>query len=290
MRKCGLFIAMGVTLVASVARASFVVTTSRAPITTGTFAGKDGVTLFIQNDGVGTGPPNDIIYYDVTMAGAAGVVSPQFFIRTWDGTIRNTNASLNTQADFGYQGFQIGDLNRDGAVNITDVNALVPHYNTTSGNSWTTGDFNGDGAVNITDVNALVPNYNKTVTPGSYVRFGSPAQFNSFFPVAFNPSETAQTYTDGQSVPSFEVTSLVLNAQASGLDDSVATQVAFAVVPTGQGVTFSGSAAAHVGNTQTFSITDAGSGLSPAALVAVPEPAALGLISLGALFLRRSRR
>jgi len=62
----------------------------------------------------------------------------------------------------------VGDVNLDGAVNITDVNALVPHYNSTG--SWTGGDFNYDGQVNITDVNALVPNYNTSL--GSQVQAG----------------------------------------------------------------------------------------------------------------------
>jgi hypothetical protein len=293
MRKCSLLIAIVGAMISTVAQASFVVTTSRAPITSGTFAGKDGVTLFIRNDGVGTTDPTfgaDIIYYDVTMAGAAGVVNPQFFIRAWDGTMHNPTAASNTKADFGWQGFVPGDATRNGAVDIFDLNTLLPNFNSQSGNTWATGDFNGDGKVDIFDLNALLPNFNTTFSQGSYVRFGSPAQFSSFFPVAFNPSETAQTFTDGQSVPTFEVTSLVLNAQTSGLDNSTATQLAFAVVPTGQGVTFTGSAAAHAGSTQTFSITDAGSALSPASLAAVPEPAGLGLISLGSLFLRRSRK
>jgi len=63
----------------------------------------------------------------------------------------------------------VGDVNLDGAVNITDVNALVPHYNSTG--SWTGGDFNYDGLVNITDVNALVPNYNTLL--GSQVQGAS---------------------------------------------------------------------------------------------------------------------
>jgi len=63
----------------------------------------------------------------------------------------------------------LGDVNLDGAVNITDVNALVPHYN--SSGAWTAGDFNYDGQVNITDVNALVPNYNTSL--GSQVQVGA---------------------------------------------------------------------------------------------------------------------
>jgi MYXO-CTERM domain-containing protein len=283
MRKCMVIVALVGAFFASSAQAGFVVTTSRAPITSGLFAGKDAVTLFIRNDGNTTG--TDIIYYDVNVAGASGVVNPQFFIRTWDGTIHNPNASLNTKADLGWQGFVPGDATRNGAVDIFDLNTLLPHFNTT-GNTWTTGDFNGDGNTDIFDLNVLLPNFNTTFSPGSYVRFGSPAQFDYFFPVGFVPAENSQTFTDGQSISGFEVTSLVINPTTSGLDDTVATQLAVAVVPTGQGVTFSGSAAAHQGNTATFSITDAGGPLTPAA---VPEPAALGLLSLGALFLRRTR-
>ena len=49
----------------------------------------------------------------------------------------------------------------DGGVNITDVNALVPQYNSTG--NWTAGDFSYDRLVNITDVNASVPNYNQSL-------------------------------------------------------------------------------------------------------------------------------
>jgi hypothetical protein len=58
----------------------------------------------------------------------------------------------------------VGDVNLDGSVNITDVNTLVPHYN--SSGDWTGGDFNYDGKVNITDANALVPNYNTSLPAG----------------------------------------------------------------------------------------------------------------------------
>jgi len=47
----------GALLCAANVRAGFVVTTTRAPITTGAFAGDTGVSLFIQNDGVGTTDP-----------------------------------------------------------------------------------------------------------------------------------------------------------------------------------------------------------------------------------------
>ncbi len=292
MRKCGLIIGSLATLFTTVAQGGFVVTTARAPITTGTFAGKDGVTLSIRNDGVGTTDPTfgaDIIYYDTTVNAPGTVVNPRFYIRAWDGTIRNPNASLNTKADFGYQGFVPGDATRNGAVDIFDLNALLPRFNTT-GNTWATGDFTGEGNTDIFDLNALLPNFNTTVTPGSYVRFGTGAQATTNFSLLFTPAENSQVYADGQTVTGFEAQALLIDPNTAGLADSVATSLAFAVVPTGQTVTFSGSAAGHFGPTVPFSITDGSGSLTSSALAAVPEPASLGLISLSALVLCRSRR
>lgn len=293
MRKCSLILGSVVTLFASVAQANFIFTTSRSVIATGTFAGDDGVTLSVQNDGTG-GTGSDILFYDVNLAATVGTANPQFFIRTWNGTIRNTSSpSSNTQADFGYQGFAPGDVNRNGAVDIFDLNLLLPHFNTTSGNTWETGDFNGDGKTDIFDLNTLLPNFNKpAVTPGSYVRFGSAAQFNSFFVLGTTPGESSQVFTDGQAVTGFELANLNLGA-SSGLPDSVATPLAFAVVPTGQGVVFSGTVGSQTSgsNPTPFTITAAGAGLSGSATAAlVPEPASLGLLSLAGLMLCRSRR
>jgi len=78
-----------------------------------------------------------------------------------------------------------GDLNLDRAVNITDINALVPHYN--SAGSWTGGDVNYDGQVNITDVNALVPNYNTSL--------GSQVQSANLLAIAAVSSNTAEPPT-----------------------------------------------------------------------------------------------
>jgi len=86
----------------------------------------------------------------------------------------------------------VGDLNLDRAVNITDVNALVPHYNGTG--NWTSGDFNYDGQVNITDVNALVPNYNFSTTGSVIPATGaSSPSGNSTASVSIGSSTT---YTD----------------------------------------------------------------------------------------------
>ncbi len=47
-----------------------------------------------------------------------------------------------------------GDVNSDGEVNISDVNALIDQI--LSGSTTSAGDVNGDGEVNISDVNALI--------------------------------------------------------------------------------------------------------------------------------------
>jgi hypothetical protein len=286
---------VGIFLAATgVVQGGFVPTTTRVPITSGPFAGRDGVTLLIRNDGAGTTDPTfgaDIIYYQVTLSSTAG--SPQFFIHTWDGLAHNTaNPSANNKADFGWQGFFPGDATRDGQVTAGDFSILSLNFGQPN-RSWSTADFTGDNQVTAGDFSALSLNFGTVpLTAGSYVRFGTNAQFDNFFPVSFTPAENSTAFTDGQSVSGFSLTSLVLSQSSSGLPDGTATQLAFAVVPTGQSVTFTGQAAGHTGPTADFAITNAvgGGGLLPAALAAVPEPAALGLISLGALLLRRSRR
>ena len=47
-----------------------------------------------------------------------------------------------------------GDVNTDGEVNISDVNALIDQI--LSGNTTSAGDVNGDGEVSISDVNTLI--------------------------------------------------------------------------------------------------------------------------------------
>ena len=279
------------------AHAGFVVTTTRAPITSGEFQGNDGVTLFIQNDGVGTTDPTfgaDLIYYQVGMSAPQGTVNPQFFIHTWNGTIHSTlTPATNTLADFGMQGFLQGDANRDGVVNIGDVNVISQHFNASNA-TWDQGDLNGDKTVNIGDVNLISTSFNKSLSNGSYVRFGTNAQFNYFFILPpTTPAENSQTYTDLQSVTGFSLSALVLSQNAAGLPDSTATQLAYAVVPTGQSVTFTGQATGHTGPTTDFTVTRGaayGGPFATAALIAVPEPTALGLLSIGVVFLRRRRR
>jgi hypothetical protein len=104
----------------------------------------------------------------------------------------------------------VGDVNLDTAVNITDVNALVPYYN--SSGSWTGGDFNYDGLVNITDVNALVPNYNTTL--GSQVQPATAATGNATSSPTVTPDVTTAKMT-AEAVNGGAPTPIAANVAAS---------------------------------------------------------------------------
>ena len=54
-----------------------------------------------------------------------------------------------------------GDVNGDGAINLTDLSLLSSHWNTASGATRAQGDLNGDGAVNLTDLSILSSNWGK---------------------------------------------------------------------------------------------------------------------------------
>ena len=53
-------------------------------------------------------------------------------------------------------GFIKGDVNGDGAVNVSDVTALVNMILGTLPKDEARADVNGDGVVNVSDVTALV--------------------------------------------------------------------------------------------------------------------------------------
>ena len=59
-----------------------------------------------------------------------------------------------------------GDATLDGAVNLSDVQALADNWGTTTGANWFKADFNGDGAVNLSDVQLLGDNWGKIAGPG----------------------------------------------------------------------------------------------------------------------------
>ena len=63
-----------------------------------------------------------------------------------------TSLQLVASAEFS------GDANLNGAVDISDFNALAGNFGA-SGANWLQGDFNGDGVVNLLDLNALATNF-----------------------------------------------------------------------------------------------------------------------------------
>lgn len=53
----------------------------------------------------------------------------------------------------------VGDLNGDGAVDLSDLTTLLSHYGTASGASAAEGDLDGDGAVGLSDLAALLSRF-----------------------------------------------------------------------------------------------------------------------------------
>ena len=74
-----------------------------------------------------------------------------------------------TAADVTLDFFHLpGDVNRDRAVNFTDLLTLAKNYNTT-GKTYATGDLTGDGVVNFADLLVLAKNYNSVLATPSPV-------------------------------------------------------------------------------------------------------------------------
>jgi autotransporter-associated beta strand protein len=69
-----------------------------------------------------------------------------------------------------FRGTLPGDTNLDGAVNITDLLALLNHYG--QAGDWSQGDFNYDGAVNITDLLLLLNHYGHSIDPSTGLSIG----------------------------------------------------------------------------------------------------------------------
>ena len=57
------------------------------------------------------------------------------------------------------RGTFVGDVDLDGQVNATDLNALALNWRADDATSWAQGDFNGDGLVNAIDLNDLALNW-----------------------------------------------------------------------------------------------------------------------------------
>jgi hypothetical protein len=56
-----------------------------------------------------------------------------------------------------------GDVNADGAVDITDLGILAANWGQQSVTPWHDGDLNGDGAVNVADLGLLASNWGESI-------------------------------------------------------------------------------------------------------------------------------
>lgn len=68
---------------------------------------------------------------------------------------KDSNGAVRTIVIKGYKSSIIGDVNSDGIVDITDVNALV-NMIITNINTGRKGDVNGDGCVDVSDINFII--------------------------------------------------------------------------------------------------------------------------------------
>jgi hypothetical protein len=66
-----------------------------------------------------------------------------------------------------------GDANVDGRVDFNDLVAIAQHYNTSTGNVWSTGDFTYDGVTDFNDLVLLAQHYNTSVFAPAAAASGS---------------------------------------------------------------------------------------------------------------------
>jgi hypothetical protein len=81
----------------------------------------------------------------------------------------DAGAAAMTGGDFELAGgfwpgtcFLLGDLDRNGSVELSDLAQLLANYGITSGAAYEDGDLNGDAAVSLSDLAELLAHYGET--------------------------------------------------------------------------------------------------------------------------------
>jgi len=72
-------------------------------------------------------------------------------------------------------GIRIGDVNRDGLVNINDFGGLSANFGQPGVKGWDQGDFNDDGTVNINDFGGLSANFGQPAPPAPVAAVPEPS-------------------------------------------------------------------------------------------------------------------
>jgi hypothetical protein len=120
------------------------------------------------------------------VAAGANVTDANTLASTTPGTTpaQNANTTFVVRGDnvitFAFNtvagsGIRLGDVNRDGLVNINDFGGFSANFGQATGMGWDQGDFNDDGAVNINDFGGLSANFGQPAPPAPVAAIPEPS-------------------------------------------------------------------------------------------------------------------
>ncbi|HEY8751886.1 MAG TPA: C2 family cysteine protease, partial [Tepidisphaeraceae bacterium] len=122
-----------------------------------------------------------------------------------------------------------GDATLNGVVDIFDLNALLPHFNSTG--DWTGGDSNYTGTVDIFDLNALLPNFNTNLGAQATPAMASVAPASAAASTVNNSSSTSSNMTvtsvtpfkvsGSESTSSSNINIAAVNSTSSPIDSNL---------------------------------------------------------------------